>query len=81
MGQRPALRLPFFFLVLFVLHLIGGNGCDRSTSSASWPATAAPRPGTVASLVPAASEILIGMGAADRLVAVSNFDVVPIPAK
>ena len=68
MGQRPAPRLWSFL----VLTLIGAIGCDRG--GASWPASAAPRPGTVASLVPAASEMIIQMGAADRLVAVSNFD-------
>lgn len=31
-------------------------------------------PKTVASLVPAATDLIVGMGAADRLVAVSNFD-------
>jgi ABC-type Fe3+-hydroxamate transport system substrate-binding protein len=54
---------------------MGVHGCDRSSGSSSWPASTAPRPGTVASLVPAATEILIGMGLGDHLVAVSNFDL------
>src|SRR5436309_15836216 len=71
MGQRPALLL----LVFLLNTLIGAIGCDRSSSSASWPASAAPRPGTVASLVPAATEMLLGMdAAAGHLVAVSHFD-------
>jgi iron complex transport system substrate-binding protein len=69
MGQRPA-RLPLIFL----LGLISVSGCDRGGSS-SWPASTAPRTGTVASLVPAATEMLIGMGLGDHLVAVSNFDL------
>ncbi len=73
MGQRPA-RLALIFLPVFLL-LISLDGCDRGGSNSSWPASTAPRPGTVASLVPAATEILIGMGLGDKLVAVSNFDL------
>ncbi|MEA2736594.1 MAG: iron complex transport system substrate-binding protein, partial [Humisphaera sp.] len=83
MGQRPA-RLSFPFLTLIALPalIVGGGGCGRSgapnspaavpsgTSAATTNASAA----TVASLSPAATEILIGIGAGDRLVAVSNFD-------
>ena len=54
---------------------MGVDGCDRGGSASSWPASTAPRPGTVASLVPAATEILLGMGLGDHLVAVSNFDL------
>jgi len=84
MGQRPAHAL-FLFLVVFLgailPALIGTIGCDRDSSTSgrggttSWPASASPRGGTVASLVPAATEIIIGLGAADHLVAVSNFDL------
>src|SRR5512133_3272282 len=34
--------------------------------------------GRVASLVPAATEMLVGMGAGDRLVAVSNYESSPV---
>ena len=55
---------------LFLLLLAGG--CDRPAA----PPAAAARPGkiTVASLVPAATDLLIGMGARDALIAVSNYD-------
>ena len=45
--------------------------CDKST-----PAKATSRP-SVASLVPAATDLIIGMGAGDHLAAVSNFDTRP----
>jgi iron complex transport system substrate-binding protein len=45
-------------------------GCGKSDSQ---PATA-PSVRTVASLVPAATDLIIGMGARDRLVAVSTYD-------
>ena len=85
MGQRPA-RLPAPFLATLTALLaliVGSQGCERSdvvTSTtpapATSPATDAGATATVASLSPAATEILIGIGAADRLVAVSNFDPV-----
>ena len=50
----------------------GALGCDRAPSVAS-PATAPARI-TVASLVPAATDLILGMNAADQLVAVSNYD-------
>ena len=65
MGQRPA-RFIFSLLLLFI-----PIGCDRNSAPAVTPTT---RPITVASLSPAATEILIGLGARDRLVAVSNFE-------
>lgn len=72
MGQRPArIALLFLAALIGVLGCVGA-GCDRSSS---WPATTARKDGSVASLVPAATEMLIGLGAGDRLVAVSNFDV------
>ena len=76
MGQRPP-RLAFVFLLL-IAPLIALAGCERradSTASTSRTAPPATQPAvTVASLSPAATEILIGLGLADRLVAVSNFD-------
>ena len=67
MGQRLG---PVFFLMMTMNVMIG---CDRSSPS---PTVAPPstRPITVASLSPAATEIVIGMGLGDRLVAISNFD-------
>ena len=75
MGQRPA-RLAFAFLVLLAAA-VPHAGCDRSPATAVSPATVTPtthRRPTVASLSPAATEILIGLGLGDRLVAVSNYD-------
>ena len=79
MGQRPP-RLAFVFLLL-IAPLIALAGCERradSTASltpSTTPASPATQPAvTVASLSPAATEILIGLGLGDRLVAVSNFD-------
>lgn len=51
-----------------------GTGCDRGSAPAA--ATGAKKP-TVASLVPAATDLLIGMGAADHLAAVSDYDEAP----
>jgi len=51
-------------------------GCDRQSRSPTAPSTApATAHPTVASLVPAATDILLDMGAGDHLVAVSNYDV------
>ena len=56
------------------MTLIVLAGCERSPVPATTaPAASAPT-ATVASLSPAATEILIGIGAGDRLVAVSNYD-------
>src|SRR5215469_7413141 len=55
-----------------------GSGCDRG--SAPGAASSAKKP-TIASLVPAATDLLIGMGAADHLVAVSDYDEGPEVAK
>lgn len=57
---------------LMLLLAVAMFGCERSTPA---PPTSQPSTITVASLVPAASDLIVGMGAADRLVAVSNFDV------
>ena len=87
MGQRPA-RLSFPFLTLIALPVLLA-GCERSAAPTAPDTTATPAAATttttatssanasavrVASLSPAATEILIGIGAGDRLVAVSNFD-------
>lgn len=86
MGQRPARFASGFFRFLLIVWALGAavsGGCDRpstptaarSDSSSTTPTSpAADAPATVASLSPAATEILIGIGAGDRLVAVSNYD-------
>ena len=50
--------------------LVIAGGCDR----ASAPATAPAGMTTVASLSPAATDLIVAMGLADRLVAVSNYE-------
>jgi iron complex transport system substrate-binding protein len=56
-------------LCIILILLVGA--CDRAGA----PATTSPAVVTVASLVPAASDLVLGMNARDRLVAVSNYDV------
>jgi iron complex transport system substrate-binding protein len=65
-----ALRRPALIALVLAGILIG---CGKAPSESASPAT---RPGapTVASLVPAATDLLIAMGRSDRLVAVSNYD-------
>lgn len=53
---------------LVVLAALWIGGCDKHSNAP------APSVATVASLVPAATDLIIGMGAKDRLAAVSNFD-------
>jgi len=64
MGQPKLLQ------ALPLLAMLVAVACDRK-SSAPAPPGARPR---VASLVPAATDLLIGMGAGDHLVAISNYD-------
>ena len=59
------------------VFVIGGVGCERAPASGAAPGgTAAPSKAlpTVVSLVPAATDLILGMGAGDHLVAVSNWD-------
>ncbi len=59
----------WLFIALGCVLLVLGSceaPADRTTDEQE--------PVTVASLVPAATDLIVGMGAADRLVAVSNFD-------
>jgi iron complex transport system substrate-binding protein len=65
---------------ILIVALIGGldNRPDASptpSAHSAAPTTQVTKPVKIASLVPAASDLIVGMGAADRLVAVSNFDV------
>jgi iron complex transport system substrate-binding protein len=53
-------------------------GCDRGATPAASGGAKGP---TIASLVPAATDLLIGMGAADHLAAVSDYDQAPEVAK
>ena len=78
MGQPRGDTLRTFFAGVALTTLIVAlaiGGCDRSSTAVA----PAPRPATnpaktVASLVPAATDMIISMGARDRLVAVSNWD-------
>jgi ABC-type Fe3+-hydroxamate transport system substrate-binding protein len=74
MGQRRGETLRTFFALTLASTLVAASclGCERSAAVA--PTTQASGPKTVASLVPAATDMIIAMGARDRLVAVSNWD-------
>lgn len=80
-ASRTARRAHLFRSAVAGFLLIAGgvSGCDSGHTTADSPATqASPRARVrpaVASLVPAATDLLIGMGADDHLVAVSNFDL------
>jgi iron complex transport system substrate-binding protein len=62
----------FWFLVSGFVLLTSLVGCDKHTPVA----TTQPAAPTIASLVPAATDLIVGMGARDRLVAVSTYDSV-----
>jgi iron complex transport system substrate-binding protein len=71
MGQRegpPA--IPHFVAALLLSGLLIPIGCDRKTA----PVASTGKHPTVASLSPAATDILIAIGAQDHLVAVSSYD-------
>lgn len=71
MGQRRGETLRVFFAPALLVAFM--SGCDRTTVTtqlSTQPAGAR----TVASLVPAATDMIIAMGSRDRLVAVSNWD-------
>src|SRR5258708_36506004 len=69
LGRAPRATILTVIWLLWTLTA----GCDRGG-----PAPAAPhgKSPTIASLVPAATDLLVGMGAGDHLVAVSNYDQV-----
>src|SRR3954468_2363524 len=74
-GGLPGVLL---MLPLLGLAVAGGFGCDRRDAmghGATTSPTTQPGRKTVASLVPAATDLLLGMGAGDRLVAGRNYDV------
>jgi len=85
MGQRLIRRVGLsgwpqaaFFAVLATL----AAGCDKSQTAATAPAATGPTtqaappatPVRIASLVPSATDLLIGAGMADHLVAVCKYD-------
>src|SRR3954471_18121548 len=71
MGQRCGSRTPIILLIL--LAIASAVGCEKA---AARPNSASTKPAgkTVASLVPAVTDLIIGMGARERLVAVSTYD-------
>jgi iron complex transport system substrate-binding protein len=66
---RRVHRAAQFMLVALACTLTAA--CDRATPGPQSPQKKSP---TVASLVPAATDLIVGMGAADHLVAVSNYN-------
>ena len=78
MGQRSN-RLPTRACVALLVWGLLATLAAACSRPAPPPATG-PTGKTVASLVPAATDLLIGMGAADRIVAVSTFDTDPAVA-
>lgn len=75
MGQRgngPVLR--HFIVLLATVALLGATRCDRSAPNSSPTTQPTLKHPTVASLSPAATDILVALGARDHLVAVSNYD-------
>jgi iron complex transport system substrate-binding protein len=66
-GWGRGLRTIAAIAILALLFL----GCDKNSSP---PPTTSTSPKTVASLVPAATDLILGMGARDRLLAVSTYD-------
>src|SRR5690348_14403504 len=77
MGQRRARRFRQTFFAAAALVCVALFGCDREPGSSvagaptSTPAMSCP---SIASLVPAATDLIIAMGSGDQLVAISNFD-------
>lgn len=69
---RTVPRAAQFVLVALVCTLTAG--CDRTAPK---PSVSQKKSPTVASLVPAAADLIVGMGAADHLVAVSNYNTGP----
>jgi len=67
--SRPPHRKFLATVICVVMPLV--CGCDRGRTTATISGAKSP---TIASLVPSATDLLIGMGAGDHLVAVSNYD-------
>lgn len=62
------------WMVIGLIACLATHSCDRSRSDSAAAATGHRK---IASLVPAATDMLVGMGATDHLVAVSNFESAP----
>ena len=78
MGQSISIAALFFLICGASTFM---PGCDEKPAPLP---TAHPAPGVhtkIASLVPAATDLIIGMGAADHLVAVSNYDPADIDGR
>jgi iron complex transport system substrate-binding protein len=75
--NQPVPRPAAWATILTVVFLLNAvtAGCGRSDSPKTTGQKSAKIP-TVASLVPAATDLIVGMGAGDHLVAVSNYDLV-----
>jgi iron complex transport system substrate-binding protein len=72
MNQRAAHRpLLIFLMAIATAAAIVGAGCNSRSAA---------KPAGIASLVPAATDLLLAMGARDHIVAVSNYDTTPATA-
>jgi ABC-type Fe3+-hydroxamate transport system substrate-binding protein len=74
MGHHAS-RKRQLLLVIGLTACFATLSCDRSGGAAARRAAGGRR--TIASLVPAATDMLLGMGAGDHLVAVSNYESAP----
>lgn len=75
MGQRRPRPLTQLFSILLPWWGIVVAGCDRGEAPPKVPTgTTSP---TIVSLVPAATDLIVGMGAVDHLAGVSNYDQNP----
>jgi iron complex transport system substrate-binding protein len=74
-GRSTLMHLIPLLALVRVLVLLPA-ACDRRHTAATAPAPTRPAAlhPTIASLVPAATDLLAGMGAGDHLVAISNYD-------
>jgi iron complex transport system substrate-binding protein len=75
--MRPRAKripIPFLLLVAACLALVACAGCDGDRAGPTTTSSDPPAKPTVASLVPAATDLILAMGAGDQLVAVSNYD-------
>ena len=61
-------------LTALIVLCLWGAACQRATET---PTVASRQPQRIISVVPAATEMLVALGAADRIIAVSDFDQVP----
>lgn len=76
-NEAGFLRIGRWILQLILVGVICASGCDRKTASKKSAAESTIKSPRVVSLVPGASDIIVGIGAGDHLVAVSNYDTDP----